>query len=177
MKTHSWIFGAMIVALLFAAGCSKTVMKNDAAADLDTQSTIESGPAVAEASLTPASKVRLPEPDARELFLNQMVYFNFDSDVLTMDAQTLLQRKARWLRENPDVVKLLIEGHCDARGTDAYNMALGERRAQAVKDYLLDLGVAIESLETLSYGEEKPAVHGNGEEIWSKNRRASFIIN
>jgi peptidoglycan-associated lipoprotein len=162
--------------MLVVAGCSKTVMKDGDLAYQDIPPTDQAGPGVADSSPAPEPKIRLPQPDARETFLNQMVFFEFDSDILTMDAQTLLQRKARWLKEFPELVTLLIEGHCDARGTDAYNMALGERRAQAVKEYLIDLGVAIESLKTLSYGEEKPLVQGSGEKIWAQNRRASFVI-
>jgi peptidoglycan-associated lipoprotein len=176
MKIPKWRSVALLSTMMIVAGCSKAVMEDEMLAHRDTLPTALTGPGVAENSPDPESRVRLAQPDAHEIFLNQMVFFDFDSDKLTLEAQTLLQRKSQWLRKHPGVVTLLIEGHCDARGTDAYNMALGERRAQAVKAYLIDLGVAIDSLETRSYGEEKPFVQGNGEKIWAKNRRASFVI-
>jgi peptidoglycan-associated lipoprotein len=97
--------------------------------------------------------------------------------MLGAEAQELLSQKAQWLSENPDVTAVLIEGHCDERGTDAYNMALGSRRASVVKEYLMNLGVETSRLDTQSFGEEKPLVMGNDEAAYSKNRRASFIIN
>jgi peptidoglycan-associated lipoprotein len=111
------------------------------------------------------------------MFINQLVYFDFDSAVLKPEAQLLLQGKAQWLQDNPGVTAIIIEGHCDERGTEGYNMALGAKRAEAVKNYLTSLGVDISRLETQSYGEEKPAATGNTEEAWSKNRRTSFVIN
>jgi peptidoglycan-associated lipoprotein len=177
MKTLNLLPVALVVTMLFVSGCSKTVMKNETAAGDDAQTASQAEPAVAEATQAPEPQPQLSKPDAREIFLNQLVYFDFDSAVLTLDAQSMLQRKVQWLKENPEVAALLIEGHCDERGTDAYNMALGERRAEAVKAYLLDLGLVIGNLETQSYGEEKPAVDGHSEEAWSKNRRTSFVIN
>jgi len=79
------------------------------------------------------------------------------------------------MRSNPDS-EISVEGHCDERGTAEYNLALGERRAESAKKYLNALGIESDRIDTISYGEEKPAVEGSGEEVWSQNRRAEFNI-
>lgn len=103
------------------------------------------------------------------------VFFEFDKSRLTMDARALLQANAEWLRNHPDI-RVQIEGHCDERGTIEYNLALGERRAMSVRNYLVSLGIPAEQLYTISYGEERPAVLGHTEEAWAQNRRAEFKI-
>jgi peptidoglycan-associated lipoprotein len=111
-------------------------------------------------------------PESSTLKLEK-VFFDYDSYTLTAQTREILARNAEWLRQNP-VAKLTIEGHCDERGSDEYNLALGQRRADAVKNYLLSLGIAAERLSDISYGEERPAVDGSDESAWSKNRRAEF---
>jgi peptidoglycan-associated lipoprotein len=110
---------------------------------------------------------------AMNRFLNENIYFDFDDATLDDMAQELLRQKAMWLQDNPDG-NVMIEGHCDERGTNAYNLALGERRAEAVKSFLVDLGISDARLTTISYGEEKPLDMGQNEEAWAKNRRAAF---
>ena len=112
---------------------------------------------------------------ARSIFENQDIYFEFDSIRLSPDAQEILTQKADWLRANPDA-KVTIEGHCDNRGTNEYNLALGEGRAQSVKSFLVDLGIKPSRLNTISYGEERPIDGTQTEEAWAKNRRAHFVI-
>jgi peptidoglycan-associated lipoprotein len=112
---------------------------------------------------------------ARQMFMNEDIYFEFDSSVLLPMAREVLSRKAQWLRENPNA-SIIIEGHCDERGTNAYNIALGERRAESAKSFLVDLGVDQVRLTTISYGEERPVDPGHNEEAWAKNRRAHFVI-
>ena len=104
------------------------------------------------------------------------VYFDYDSSELDSDAQELLQHQAAWLKQY-NKASLTIEGHCDERGTREYNLALGEKRAQAVKNYLNGLGVSKSSLNTISYGKERPAVVGSNDAAWSQNRRAVTIVN
>ena len=104
------------------------------------------------------------------------VFFAFDSFELDADAQELLQDQAAWLKQY-NKVSVTIEGHCDERGTREYNLALGEKRAQAVKNYLNGLGIGISSLNTISYGKERPAVVGSNEAAWSQNRRSVTIVN
>ena len=102
------------------------------------------------------------------------VYFNYDSANLTPSARETLKGNANYL-QNQMGQKLTIEGHCDDRGSNEYNLALGERRANAVRDFLVNMGVPKTRLNTISYGEEKPAETGSGETIWAKNRRAEFV--
>ncbi|HWP58962.1 MAG TPA: peptidoglycan-associated lipoprotein Pal [Candidatus Acidoferrales bacterium] len=103
------------------------------------------------------------------------VYFDFDRYDLRADARETLKANYEWLKANPSV-QVQIEGHCDERGTNAYNMALGAKRAQSVKDYLVSLGIAADRLSTISYGEELPVCREQTEECWQKNRRAKFVI-
>jgi peptidoglycan-associated lipoprotein len=112
---------------------------------------------------------------AKQMFMNEDIYFEFDSSVLLPMAREALSRKADWLRENPDT-SIIIEGHCDERGTNAYNIALGDRRAETAKAYLVDLGIDEVLLTTISYGEERPVDPGHNEEAWAKNRRTHFVV-
>ena len=113
--------------------------------------------------------------DARELFLYEDIYFEFDKSDLLAESQEVLRGKAEYLKDNPDVL-VIIEGHCDERGTNEYNLALGDRRASSAKAFLVNLGIAGSRLTSVSYGEERPADPGHDEEAWSKNRRAHFAI-
>ena len=112
---------------------------------------------------------------AKTIFENEDVHFEFDSIRLTPVDQEILTKKADWLRANPGA-KVTIEGHCDDRGTNEYNLALGEGRAQSAKAYLVDLGIDPSRLNTLSYGEERPIDRAQTEEAWAKNRRDHFVI-
>lgn len=112
---------------------------------------------------------------AREQFVNQDVHFAFDSFTLNEEAKSILGQKASWLASNAQTTTQ-IEGHADERGTTAYNLALGERRANAVKQYLTALGVQASRLTTISYGEEAPLDPGHNEQAWARNRRAHFVI-
>ena len=103
------------------------------------------------------------------------VFFEFDSAQLSTDAQEQLKQNGSWLEGN-SAKGALIEGHCDARGTSEYNLALGERRANVAKDYLVRLGVPSSRLQTVSYGEECPFTTDQNEEAWAKNRRAHFVV-
>jgi len=102
-------------------------------------------------------------------------FFDYDSYSLRDDARTALDGNARLLRDNPKV-NLTIEGHCDERGTVEYNQALGERRAQAARDYLVAAGVDPHRLTVISYGKEKPFATGSDEASWQQNRRAHFVV-
>ena len=112
---------------------------------------------------------------AMQMFMNEDVYFDFDSSAVGDMAKNVLSRKAEWLRMTLDA-SVIIEGHCDARGTSAYNIALGDRRAESAKAFLLDLGIDANQLSTISYGEERPVDMGKNEEAWAKNRRAHFVV-
>jgi peptidoglycan-associated lipoprotein len=103
------------------------------------------------------------------------IYFEFDKSTLTSEAKDALMQKTEWLKANPHA-KVLIEGHCDERGTNEYNLALGDRRAEAVKTFLINLGISPLRLDSISYGEERPADFGHGEAAWANNRRAHFAL-
>ena len=103
------------------------------------------------------------------------VFFEFDSAVLDPAATGQLKANATWLVQNPDVA-VMIEGHCDERGTAEYNIALGERRSEVTKSFLANAGVSVSRMETVSYGEERPFDSGHNEMAWSQNRRAHFVF-
>ena len=119
-----------------------------------------------------------PEPmkemafDASDLF---DVFFDFDKSDLTMEARDTLATDARLLKAAANV-NIVVEGHCDERGTNEYNLGLGERRANAVKNYLVSLGIPASRIKTISYGEEKPFAMGHTEEAWKLNRRGHFAL-
>lgn len=102
------------------------------------------------------------------------IYFAYDSYALTSEARNALKSNADWLSANPSA-RVQIEGHCDERGTNEYNMALGDRRANAVRGYLEKMGVSRSRIDTISYGEERPSDPGHDEGAWSRNRRAVFV--
>ena len=122
-----------------------------------------------------ASAAERAKEMARNQFLNENVHFAFDSAALSPRAQDVLKRKAVWLNDNPGKMAV-IQGHCDERGTAEYNLALGERRAESARAYLIDLGIASSRLSTISYGEERPLDPSSTEEAWAKNRRSQFVI-
>ncbi|MGC8829247.1 MAG: peptidoglycan-associated lipoprotein Pal [Verrucomicrobiia bacterium] len=128
------------------------------------------------------SSTDLPEPKGlenmipdREFFRAQIVYFDFDRSAIKESEKSKLDFVAKYLKENNET-KIQIEGHCDERGTEEYNRALGERRALAAREYLINAGVSGTRIYTISYGEDKPADPGHNEAAWAKNRRCEFIL-
>lgn len=120
-----------------------------------------------------------PAPGSREDFVvnvGDRVFFALDSSEVMADGRTTLEKQAFWLRKYPQAT-VTVEGHADERGTREYNLALGERRAAAARDYLVSLGVDPSRIATISYGKERPDVLGSNEEAWAKNRRAVTVIN
>jgi peptidoglycan-associated lipoprotein len=103
------------------------------------------------------------------------VYFAFDRSDLQPAQVAVMDDNVRWLQSNPNVI-VIIEGHCDERGTNAYNLALGERRARTARDYFVSRGIAANRITVLSYGEERPTCRDHTEACWKENRRASFVI-
>jgi peptidoglycan-associated lipoprotein len=119
------------------------------------------------------------QPGSSQDFIQNVgdrVFFDFDKSDIKPEGRTLLQRQADWLKKYPNVT-VTVEGHCDERGTREYNLALGERRASAVKKMLVALGVAPNRVSTISYGKERPAVVGSNEAAWAQNRRGVTVIN
>lgn len=120
-----------------------------------------------------------PEPGTQaDLAVNigDRVFFGYDSSVIEPEGQATLSRQAEWLQRYPHVT-VTVEGHCDERGTREYNLALGERRAAAVRNYLLSLGVPSNRISTISYGKERPNQLGSDEESWRLNRRGVTVVN
>lgn len=113
---------------------------------------------------------------ALDAFAGDRVFFAYDSSELTDEARDTLARQAEWM-DYHSRARVTIEGHCDERGTREYNLALGERRASAVKSYLMALGVSSSRINTISYGKERPAVVGNSDSAWSQNRRGVMTVN
>ena len=112
---------------------------------------------------------------ARKKGMLLTVYFDFDRFTIRDDMKSILEKDSIWLKENPGV-NIQIQGYCDERGSDEYNIALGERRAQSIRGYLINYGISQSRLATISYGEERPVDPGHTEEAWAKNRRGELVI-
>jgi peptidoglycan-associated lipoprotein len=150
------------------ASCSKKDVKSDEPG-FSPSDGAESADAAAAAPSLSAGDASAAAPEL------ETVFFGFDSYSLTNEGRKALKQDAQWLSENA-AATIQVEGHCDERGTTEYNLALGERRANAAKDYLQKLGVDAARISVISYGEERPSDVGHDEAAWSKNRRASFVI-
>jgi peptidoglycan-associated lipoprotein len=174
---------AVVFGLMMTVSCAKKVVKSDpgpqAGADAGLVTPYKQG----DGQVLEQGKVGDGQSDissrelaaAKDAFVNEHIYFAFDSSALSPEAQAILRQKAEWLRKNPGV-SVSIEGHCDERGTTEYNLALGDRRAWAVKSFLTNLGIPGNRLTTISFGDERPADPGHDEYAWAKNRRAQFVL-
>ena len=125
--------------------------------------------------LADRDEVRVADPDEDRALTVDPVYFKYDSAELSHEGRNMLAKVASWLARHP-AARLRIEGHTDDRGTTEYNLGLGERRAQAIADYVYRLGVERERIHTISYGEERPAIEGQTEQAWAKNRRGGLAV-
>ena len=162
------------VAFLFTACETASNVAGDSASGSSSSSATAAGSTSSSAS---SSTTATQMSDAEKLAqVGNTVYFGFDSSELAGEAQATLDRQAAFLNVNPTMV-VIIEGHADERGTREYNLALGDRRAVAVRDYLLAQGLTAARVRTVSYGTERPAVSGSNEESWAKNRRAATVLN
>jgi peptidoglycan-associated lipoprotein len=126
----------------------------------------------------PPPVVETPKPGFNELFLKEVrdAFFDYDSAAIRPDARTALQRDADFLKGYPNA-RFTVEGHCDERGSTEYNLALGQRRANAVRDYLVSLGIPGDHISTTSWGKEKPFCTESSEACWQQNRRGHFTLN
>lgn len=156
-----------------AAASADAVTTTDNATD-DSANAVNDGNVDNEAGDDSAMRESGDKSNARGAFDSaNNVYFDYDSSDIQTSQRATLEAKGAWLKANPNAT-ITIEGHCDERGTSEYNLALGDRRAARAKSFLEKLGISGDRMETVSYGEEKPAVVGNNEKAWSKNRRAFF---
>jgi peptidoglycan-associated lipoprotein len=138
---------------------------------------VDSGPDVApfDADATRSEDFSITDPATLEGGPLEDIHFDLDQATLTDRARAILEKHALWL-QNHRAAKVTVEGHCDERGTAEYNLALGDQRARAARDYLASLGVAAERLSTVSYGKERPLDPLNSEAAYSRNRRAHFVV-
>jgi peptidoglycan-associated lipoprotein len=164
---------ALVIAGIAAAGCAKKTRLDDGT-PYDAEAV---GAGVGDETLTEQSSLERYRRglDPEEGGVLKDVRFAYDSYDLDANARDVLAANASWLKEHPGT-RTEIEGHCDERGTIEYNLALGQRRANAVRDFLTSSGVGLTRMRTVTYGEERPAAQGSGESVWSKNRRAEFVI-
>jgi peptidoglycan-associated lipoprotein len=182
------VVATVIVGLILVAGCAKrpvaTVSQAPAPAPAPAAPPPAPAPAPAPAPPPPAVVAPTPPPPAprpappKEYQANEAVkpiYFDFDKATIRPGDAKILDANAAWLKSNPNYL-LLIEGHCDERGTSDYNLALGDRRAKAASNHLVAQGINSDRITTVSYGEERPACTEKNEACWSKNRRSQFLV-
>ena len=158
---------SLIAGLLFLAACAQTPS--------NTGNTGGGGSGSTGGGTTSTA----PAPGSKEEFaqvVGDRVFFDYDKSVIKAEGQTTLQRQADWLKRYGNFT-VTIEGHCDERGTREYNLALGERRATAVRNALVALGIPANRVKTISYGKERPAVLGSNEAAWAQNRRGVTVLN
>jgi len=188
MRKKFWFGVALLLivpGLLFTTSCAKKTVKPEAAmkaTDEDDAARKAAEEAARKAEMERKQKLeeeRLKADTMKSgdagLFEKELIHFDFDKSILRSDAQEILTRKAEFLRMNPNA-KVVIEGHCDDRGTAEYNLALGDRRANAAKAFLVNLGIEEGRLTTISYGEERPLDPADNNDAWALNRRDKFII-
>jgi len=173
------------ISLALVAGCARTpVVEEEVSLEKKEKAAVEKleiseGTQVSEETVTAAEREKREREEkimkeASE-FSTKDIYFAFDRYDLRPEARDVLGELADWLTDNGDY-ELTIEGHCDERGTTEYNLALGERRAESAKAYLVNLGIKSSRISTISYGEELPLDPGHTEEAWTKNRRDHFVV-
>lgn len=172
MRTR--MFGALVtltLTLTLGLGCASAEKKPDDKAALQERAPDKSDEKKKEAPKLAA----VDKDDAAPPPTDTPVYFQFDSYELLPEGREALTHMATWLKANPDAT-LTLEGHCDERGTEEYNLSLGQKRAEVMKSYLERLGVRSSQLKAISYGELKPAVSGSDEDAWAQNRRGEVKL-
>lgn len=157
-----------IAALVSSVACSKKQVAPNYADD-------NTAPELEETDLGAGEFTAIDPSDPVLSAIFKNILFNYDQFSLTPQACTSLDSIAEWMKNNPRKI-LMIEGHCDDRGTNEYNLALGDRRANSAKTYLVQLGIDSARIYTISYGEERPIAAGNTESAWAKNRRDEFKL-
>ena len=179
MKTIKMISLFVLIALL-ASGCAGNLLHDETEDACKTTTLSAAAPAAvpsfADTAVVEAPAVAVPVAQAPVVAapVLQNIYFDFDQHTLTDQARYLLDENSRYFQVNASA-NVVITGHCDERGSDEYNLALGERRAIAAQNYLVSMGLAPQRVSTISYGEEKPVNSANTEEAWAQNRRDEFI--
>ena len=165
------IIPGLVAAAFVLAACSST--GDESANSGSTGASSSSG---GEQTATAPSGPKPGTQEDLEVNVGDRVFFDFDKSNLSPDARTAVERWAAWLKTYP-ANKVVIQGHADERGTREYNLALGERRADSARDYLVSLGIDSNRVSIVSFGKERPAVVGSNERAWAQNRRAVIVIN
>ncbi len=171
----------VLTLVLVPAGCKKKAPVSEPSDDTEGQSaaSTESRESLDDGDIIGMGTDSLNDSDLGALGRSELdlkdVHFAFDRYDLTITAQTMLRENAGWLQANGGV-QIIVEGHCDERGSNEYNLALGERRAEAVKNYLVSLGISDSRMRAISYGEEMPLDPANNEAAWAKNRRGHLLV-
>jgi peptidoglycan-associated lipoprotein len=174
MNNTKSVFAGIAIALAFAiAGCSSTPLDNPAPVENKT-ATNTVVPSTSQNKVEPVQTGSSNTNDQGPQGIARLVYFDFDSNTIKPEYQAIVDGQARFLRANP-ARHIFLEGHTDERGGREYNLALGQRRAEAVKQALKLLGVQDSQMEAVSFGKEKPADPGHDEGAWSKNRRVEIV--
>lgn len=194
------VFSVVMAFLFLGFGCATKTVQKEGMAQPETAAKVEQKPEPVAPPPPPVEEKKAPEapviveqkapakevqevkevkPEAKEeapkVTSLESIHFDFDKYNIRPPDREILARHAEWLKKNKNA-RITIEGHCDERGTVEYNLALGERRANAAKKYLVSLGVEAERIKTISYGKERPIDSRHNEEAWAKNRRAEFVI-
>lgn len=194
-----FLSGLVLIALIAAPACRHKTTPTKPVAQPDTAASMSVPPVPTTTTVAPPPTISAPsdfvqtdtQPAVKVEELSQNIeeanrqaqlrgyikdaYFGYDETAIGADAQAALTESANWLKTNPSY-NLLVEGHCDERGTEQYNLALGDRRANMVKQFLMTLGVDAARIRTVSYGEERPFDPGHDESAWAKNRRAHLVL-
>lgn len=177
-----WIMAAALLAgMALPLGCGKDTVPSPGAMSEQEKASLqaEKERRLREQRLKEAQlkeqQARAAEAKLRDVFVNTDIHFEYDRYDLTPEAKQILNQKAAYMQQHPSL-KVIIEGHTDERGSNAYNMALGEKRAKAAEAYLSAMGISPQRMEAVSYGEERPLVMGQTEEAYAANRRAHFVI-
>lgn len=169
-------FVSLIAVLFLVAACETAPEETMATAGEGASTGTDSGTGVSSAAQPVQAGPMAGSQEDLVTNVGDRVFYDFDKAVLKPEAQRTLERQASWLKQNPRVT-LSIEGHADERGTREYNLALGERRATAVKNFLVALGIDPGRISTISYGKERPAALGHTEAAWAQNRRGVSVVN
>lgn len=164
----------MIALALVAAGCGGTAPEDEMGSSGEMTTGMDSGMDSGSDETSGAERDRMQSTEIEDYGF-ETIYFDFDKYSLRNDARDALDHNFNVLRDNPSL-RIVIEGHCDERGTDEYNLALGEKRAKAARDYLIRLGIDESRVTIISYGEERPVAMGHDESAWKLNRRGEFEL-
>lgn len=174
MKTRIWSWAALVAVALVLTACGGAPKKDEGAAVQDRGATTAAEGAATAGAAGAAGIYAAQLEDPNSALYSKVVYFDFDQSTIRSEFIDTLRAHAAFLASNPDL-RITVEGHCDERGSREYNIGLGERRANAVLSFFAAEGVSASQVNTISYGEERPADPGHDEAAWAQNRRAVLV--